>query len=127
KTLAPWDANIDPPTPYQEILKKALKEYQSDIPDPKEWSQDYPMYCSQATQNTPAWKDVYEDISDKPPDDLEEKLEQLELKCYRAREEKKRKIEELNITSDISTDYDTDERLSCPFMNYYPLLLLKVV
>ncbi|MBA0833321.1 hypothetical protein Goarm_017642 [Gossypium armourianum] len=53
------------------------------MPDPKDWSQDYPMYCSQATQNTPAWKDVHEDISDKPPDDLEEKLEQLELKCYR--------------------------------------------
>nr|KJB06691.1 hypothetical protein B456_001G159600 [Gossypium raimondii] len=54
KTLAPWDVNIDPPTPYQDRLKKALKEYQSDIPDPKEWSQDYPIYCSQATQNTPA-------------------------------------------------------------------------
>ncbi|MBA0859010.1 hypothetical protein Goshw_002490 [Gossypium schwendimanii] len=66
------------------------------------------MYCNQATQNKPAWKDVHEDISDKPPDDLEEKFEQLELKCYRATEEKKRKKEELNITSDISTDYDTD-------------------
>ncbi|MBA0640088.1 hypothetical protein Goklo_023061 [Gossypium klotzschianum] len=108
KTLAPWDVNIDPPTPYQEQLKKALKEYQSDIPDPKEWSQDYPMYCSQATQNKLAWKDVHEDIFDKPLDDLEEKLEQLKFKCYRSREEKKRKIEELNITSDISIDYDTD-------------------
>ncbi|MBA0861296.1 hypothetical protein Goshw_026483 [Gossypium schwendimanii] len=66
------------------------------------------MYCSQTTQNTPACKDVHEDIFDKPPDDLEEKLEQLKLKCYRATEEKKRKIEELNITSDINTDYDTD-------------------
>ncbi|MBA0853534.1 hypothetical protein Goshw_018695 [Gossypium schwendimanii] len=66
------------------------------------------MYCIQATQNTLAWKDVHEDISDKPPNDLEEKLEQLELKCYRAREEKKRKIKELNITADISTDYETN-------------------
>lgn len=51
---------------------------------------------------------MHKDISDKSPNDLEEKLEQLKLKCYRAREEKKRKIEALNITSDISTDYDTD-------------------
>ncbi|MBA0852085.1 hypothetical protein Goshw_001017 [Gossypium schwendimanii] len=29
------DIKIEPPTPYQEQLKKALKEYQSNIPDPK--------------------------------------------------------------------------------------------
>ncbi|MBA0738595.1 hypothetical protein Gogos_011927 [Gossypium gossypioides] len=56
-------------------------------------------------EDTPAWKDVHED---KPPDDLEKRIEQLELNCYRAKEEKKRKIEELNLTSDVSTDYDTD-------------------
>ncbi|MBA0679784.1 hypothetical protein Goari_011533 [Gossypium aridum] len=28
-------SEIEPPTPYQEQLKKALKEYQSNIPDPK--------------------------------------------------------------------------------------------
>ncbi|MBA0586445.1 hypothetical protein Gorai_017187 [Gossypium raimondii] len=33
------------------------------------------MYCSQAAQDTPAWKDIYEDTSDKPPDDLEERIE----------------------------------------------------
>ncbi|MBA0862518.1 hypothetical protein Goshw_009605 [Gossypium schwendimanii] len=76
---------------------------------------DYPMYCNQATQDTPAWKDVVEDILKwkdvyemTPPDDLEQRIEQLELKCYRAREEKKRKVEELNLTSDVSTDYDSD-------------------
>ncbi|MBA0673040.1 hypothetical protein Goklo_024880, partial [Gossypium klotzschianum] len=60
-----------------EELKQALLEYQTNIPDPKEWSQEYPMYCSQATQDTPAWKDVYEDTSiwkvickGTPPDDL---------------------------------------------------------
>ncbi|MBA0844889.1 hypothetical protein Goarm_005783, partial [Gossypium armourianum] len=65
------------------------------------------MYCSQATQDISAWKDVYEDTSiwkdiceATPPDDLEQRIEQLELKCYRAREEKKRKVEELNLTSD---------------------------
>ncbi|MBA0754340.1 hypothetical protein Gogos_020048 [Gossypium gossypioides] len=63
------------------------------------------MFCSQIMKDTPAWKDVYED---KPLDDLEKRIEQLELKCYTVREEKKRKIEELNITSNISTDYDTD-------------------
>ncbi|MBA0755460.1 hypothetical protein Gogos_021774 [Gossypium gossypioides] len=85
--LAPWDED-KPLTPYQE---------------------------HQANQATFAWKDIHEDISSwkdihelTPPDDLEKRIKQLELKCYEAREEKKRKIEELNITSDISTDYDTD-------------------
>ncbi|MBA0804259.1 hypothetical protein Gohar_003854, partial [Gossypium harknessii] len=44
-----------------------------------------------------------------PPDDLEKRIEQLELKRYRAREKKRWKIEELNITSDIDTDYDTED------------------
>ncbi|MBA0701174.1 hypothetical protein Goari_027017 [Gossypium aridum] len=48
-------------------------------------------------------------VSNTPPDDLERRIEQLELKYYKAREEKKRKVEELNITSDIDTDYDTEE------------------
>ncbi|MBA0615948.1 hypothetical protein Godav_016045 [Gossypium davidsonii] len=105
ENLAPWDIEKDPLTPYQQQLKEALREYHSNIPDPKEWSQEYPMFCSQIMEDTSAPKDVHED---KPPDDLEKIIEQLELKCYTAREEKKRKIEELNITSDISTDYDTD-------------------
>ncbi|MBA0553605.1 hypothetical protein Golob_012775 [Gossypium lobatum] len=124
--LAPWDKDV-PLTPYQEQLKEALVEYQTNIPYPKEWSQEYPMYYSQATQDTSAWKDIQEDISSwkdvykmtktpiipihdmTPPNDLERRIEQLELRCYRAREEKKRKAVELNITSDISTDYDTDD------------------
>ncbi|MBA0776413.1 hypothetical protein Gotri_011412, partial [Gossypium trilobum] len=85
--LAPWD-KIDPLKPYQEQLRKALMDYQTDIPDPKEWSQDYPWYCSSAYEETLAWKD----------------LEQLEIKRYRTKEENKRKIKELNVTSDISTD-----------------------
>ncbi|MBA0754283.1 hypothetical protein Gogos_020654 [Gossypium gossypioides] len=40
-------------------------------------------------------------------DSLEQKLEQLETKRYRAKEEKAKKIEELNLTSDISTDYES--------------------
>ncbi|MBA0856366.1 hypothetical protein Goshw_027355 [Gossypium schwendimanii] len=84
------------------------------------------MYCSQAVQDTLAWKDIHEEGSSKkpnrkskaplfpihdktPPDDLERRIEQLELKYYKAREENKRKVEELNITSDIDTDYDTEE------------------
>ncbi|MFQ6664263.1 hypothetical protein Gotur_031439 [Gossypium turneri] len=78
------------------------------------------MHCSQAVQDTPAWKDIHEEGSSVPlftrhnnddvipPDDLERGIEQLELKCYRAREKKKRKAEELNITSDIDTNYDTN-------------------
>ncbi|MBA0642967.1 hypothetical protein Goklo_027293, partial [Gossypium klotzschianum] len=105
KDLAPWDIDKDPLTTYQQQLKEALKEYHSNISDPNEWSQEYPIFYSQIMEDTPAWKDVHED---KPPDDLEERIEQLELKCYEAREEKKRKIEELNINFNISTDYDTD-------------------
>ncbi|MBA0866322.1 hypothetical protein Goshw_019991 [Gossypium schwendimanii] len=125
---APWNVQKNPPTPYQKQLKKALEEYWTNIPDPKEWSQEYPMYCSQAVQDRPAWKDIHEEGSSKkpnkkskaplfpihkddktPPDDLERRIEQLELKCYRAREENRRKVEELNITSDIDTNYDTEE------------------
>ncbi|MBA0878968.1 hypothetical protein Goshw_019166 [Gossypium schwendimanii] len=107
----------NPPTPYQQQLKQALEEYWTNIPDPKEWSQDYPMHCSQVIQETPVWKDIHEaggsrqnleDDEDVIPDDLERRIEQLEFKCRRARERKRQKIEELNITSDIDTDYDTD-------------------
>ncbi|MBA0730503.1 hypothetical protein Golax_023113 [Gossypium laxum] len=89
------------------------------------------MHCSQVIQDMPEWKDIHEigesqtegskqsskektplSASDNdviPLDDLERRIEQLELKCYRASEEKKRKIIELNITSDIDTDYGTTE------------------
>ncbi|MBA0865365.1 hypothetical protein Goshw_011521, partial [Gossypium schwendimanii] len=30
----------------------------------------------------------------------------MELKCYRAKEEKAKMIEVLNLTSDVSTDYE---------------------
>ncbi|MBA0800057.1 hypothetical protein Gohar_010521 [Gossypium harknessii] len=56
------------------------------------------MYCSQAVQDTPAWRDIHEDTSRwkdvhemTPPDGLEQRIEQLELKYYRAREEKRRR------------------------------------
>ncbi|MBA0659329.1 hypothetical protein Goklo_011476 [Gossypium klotzschianum] len=128
---APWDVQKNPPTPYQKQLKEALNEYRTNIPDPKEWSQKYPMYCSQAVQDTPAWKDLHEAGSSQksnrkskatllpsydddviPPDNLEKRIVQLELKSYRAREEKRRKVEEFNMTSDIDTDYDIEETLS---------------
>ncbi|MBA0702718.1 hypothetical protein Goari_022731 [Gossypium aridum] len=125
---APWDVQKNPPTPYQKQLKQALEEYWTHIPDPKEWSQEYPMHCSQVIQDIPqtsVWKDIHETGGSSqnsktkapfpnndviPPDDLERRVEQLELKCYRAREEKKRKVEELNITSDIDTDYATGSK-----------------
>ncbi|MBA0814613.1 hypothetical protein Gohar_020430, partial [Gossypium harknessii] len=40
-------------------------------------------------------------------DGLELQIEQMEIKCYRAKEEKAKMIEELNLTSDISTDYES--------------------
>ncbi|MBA0726457.1 hypothetical protein Golax_002283 [Gossypium laxum] len=32
----------------------------------------------------------------------------MEIKCYRFKEEKAKMIEELNLISDISTDYESD-------------------
>ncbi|MFQ6635906.1 hypothetical protein Gotur_021443, partial [Gossypium turneri] len=111
---APWDVSTNP------SIEKALEEYWSNIPDPKEWSQEYPKHCSQIIQETATWKDIHENPDSSntplatrhdmtPPDDLEKRIEQLELKCYRAREKKRQRIEELNITSDIDTDYDTED------------------
>ncbi|MBA0630534.1 hypothetical protein Godav_002623, partial [Gossypium davidsonii] len=31
----------------------------------------------------------------------------MEIKCYRSKEEKAKMIEELNLTSDITTDYES--------------------
>lgn len=49
-----------------------------------------------------------EDNLDSSRDGLKQKIEQLEIKCYRAKEEIVKKIEELNLTSDISTNYESD-------------------
>ncbi|MFQ6644787.1 hypothetical protein Gotur_020588 [Gossypium turneri] len=106
---APWDALTNP------TIEKALEEYWSNIPDPKEWSQEYPMHCSQIMQDMLTQMDKHEEGPsvqiplDDVADNLEKRLEQLELKCWRAREKKRQRIEELNITSDISTDYDTED------------------
>ncbi|MBA0857290.1 hypothetical protein Goshw_010127 [Gossypium schwendimanii] len=88
RTYFSEDLRIEPPTPYQEQLKKALEDYQSNIPDPKEWSQDYPWFCSNARENTPAWTDSQERTSpmdvernyNSSHDSLEQKFEQLETK-----------------------------------------------
>ncbi|MBA0679418.1 hypothetical protein Goari_011186, partial [Gossypium aridum] len=84
-------------------LKKALKEYQEKIPDPKEWSQEYLWFCSSIWTNAPAWN------KDKTttPMDLGSSLEsKWEEKCYRAKLNKEIRIEEQNLTSDASTDYE---------------------
>ncbi|MBA0862878.1 hypothetical protein Goshw_013887, partial [Gossypium schwendimanii] len=115
-TLAPWDIRIEPPTPYQEHLKKVLEDYQSNIPNPKEWSQDYPWFSSSAIENTPAWTNSQENTSpmevennlDSSHDSLEQTIEQMEIKCYRAKEEKAKMIEELNLTSNVSIDYESN-------------------
>ncbi|MBA0572115.1 hypothetical protein Golob_002476 [Gossypium lobatum] len=41
-------------------------------------------------------------------DGLEQQNEPIEIKCYRAKEEKAKMIEELNLTSNVSTDYESD-------------------
>ncbi|MBA0645597.1 hypothetical protein Goklo_013678 [Gossypium klotzschianum] len=45
---------------------------------------------------------------DSSRDGLEQKIEQMEIKCYRAKEGKAKMIKELNLTSDVSTDYESD-------------------
>ncbi|MBA0846520.1 hypothetical protein Goshw_003381, partial [Gossypium schwendimanii] len=82
-TLAPWDIRIEPPTLYQERLKKTLEDYQSNIPDPKEWSQDYLCFSSSAIENTSTWTNLQEKTSpmevedniDSSRDGLEQKIE----------------------------------------------------
>ncbi|MBA0858040.1 hypothetical protein Goshw_020683 [Gossypium schwendimanii] len=74
ENLTPWDIEKDPSTPYQQQLKEALREYHSNITDPKEWSQEYPMLCSQIMEDTPAPKVVHED---KPSNDLEKRIKVL--------------------------------------------------
>ncbi|MBA0772820.1 hypothetical protein Gotri_008137 [Gossypium trilobum] len=41
-------------------------------------------------------------------DGLEHKIEQMEIKYYRAKEEKAKMVEELNLTSDVNIDYESD-------------------
>ncbi|KAH1091445.1 hypothetical protein J1N35_018702 [Gossypium stocksii] len=33
--------------PYYQQILQVLQEYKAEIPDPSEWSQEYPMHCSQ--------------------------------------------------------------------------------
>ncbi|MBA0788075.1 hypothetical protein Gotri_026500, partial [Gossypium trilobum] len=88
-TLVPWDIKIEPPTPYQKYS---------------------------AIENTPAWTNLekktspieMEDNFDNLRDGLEQQIEQMEIKCYRAKEEKAKMIKELNITSDVSIHYESD-------------------
>ncbi|MBA0776838.1 hypothetical protein Gotri_011780, partial [Gossypium trilobum] len=42
-----WDTWPVQHKPYHEEIVKAIQEYYKSIPDPIEWSQDYPWYCSQ--------------------------------------------------------------------------------
>ncbi|KAK9032330.1 hypothetical protein V6N11_056601 [Hibiscus sabdariffa] len=47
KEQAPWDAWPEDPallTPYHRAIMEAQKQYKDNIPDPSEWSQDYPWY-----------------------------------------------------------------------------------
>ncbi|MBA0764026.1 hypothetical protein Gotri_013402, partial [Gossypium trilobum] len=78
-------------------LKKALKEYQENIPDPKEWSQDYPWFCSNAWKDTPTWDKDKPTLMDLDISPNESKWEE---KLYRAKLNKEIRIEEQNLTSD---------------------------
>ncbi|KAL4388539.1 hypothetical protein GQ457_09G023790 [Hibiscus cannabinus] len=50
---APWDTWPEDPallTPYHKAIMEAQKQYKDNIPDPSEWSQDYPWYESSASK-----------------------------------------------------------------------------
>ncbi|KAK9029789.1 hypothetical protein V6N11_026891 [Hibiscus sabdariffa] len=53
KEQAPWDAWPEDPallTPYHKAIMEAQKQYKDNVPDPSEWSQDYPWYESSASK-----------------------------------------------------------------------------
>ncbi|KAK8512149.1 hypothetical protein V6N12_031877 [Hibiscus sabdariffa] len=53
KEQEPWDAWPENPallTPYHKAIMEAQKQYKDNIPDPSEWSQDYPWYESSASK-----------------------------------------------------------------------------
>ncbi|KAG8472716.1 hypothetical protein CXB51_034748 [Gossypium anomalum] len=58
---APWDTWPRVYQPYHEGILKALKEYRESIPDPTEWSQDYPWQCSQVNLSRLNFNDDVED------------------------------------------------------------------
>ncbi|KAL4388578.1 hypothetical protein GQ457_09G008110 [Hibiscus cannabinus] len=52
---APWDVWPSNPkllTPYHRSIMEAQQQYKDNIPDPSEWSQDYPWYDSNASKMT---------------------------------------------------------------------------
>ncbi|KAL4318901.1 hypothetical protein GQ457_18G021790 [Hibiscus cannabinus] len=52
---APWDvwpSNPELLTPYHRSIMEAQQQYKDNIPDPSEWSQDYPWYDSNASKMT---------------------------------------------------------------------------
>ncbi|MBA0571157.1 hypothetical protein Golob_004746, partial [Gossypium lobatum] len=50
-----------------------------------------------------------EDNFDNSRDGLKQQIEQMDINCYRAKEEKAKMIEKLNLTSDVSIDYESDQ------------------
>ncbi|KAG8477722.1 hypothetical protein CXB51_027570 [Gossypium anomalum] len=58
---APWDTWPRVYQPYHEGILKALKDYRESIPDPTEWSQDYPWQCSQVNLSKLNFNDDVED------------------------------------------------------------------
>ncbi|KAK8500045.1 hypothetical protein V6N12_037905 [Hibiscus sabdariffa] len=59
KERVPWDTWPEDPSllrPYHKAIMEAQQQYKDDIPDPSEWSQDYPWYESSASKiKEPEW------------------------------------------------------------------------
>ncbi|KAK8515576.1 hypothetical protein V6N12_075611 [Hibiscus sabdariffa] len=67
KEQAPWDAwPADPAllTPYHRAIMEAQKQYKDNIPDPSEWSQDYPWFESSASKMTKEYSNDHMETED---------------------------------------------------------------
>ncbi|KAH1038885.1 hypothetical protein J1N35_040628 [Gossypium stocksii] len=66
--IAPWDTWPVQHKLYHEEILKAIQEYYESIPDPTEWSQDYPSYCSQINFDRIRIQDSQSQYEDKDED-----------------------------------------------------------
>ncbi|MBA0788278.1 hypothetical protein Gotri_000112 [Gossypium trilobum] len=66
----------------------------------------YQLTWTNSQENTSPME--VENNIDSSRDGLEQTIEHMEIKCYRAKEEKEKMIEELNLTSNVSTDYESN-------------------
>ncbi|MBA0835266.1 hypothetical protein Goarm_007555, partial [Gossypium armourianum] len=95
---APWDTWSVQHKPYHEEILKAIQEYYESIPDPMEWSQDYPWYCSQINLDRIRIQDSQSQYEDKDEDfNPDAYHDALQLEIYQ--KSRKSRIVSLILTS----------------------------